>query len=505
MVAGPYAAAYMSRASEIDFGREAFKGVTAKFLMYLFGFAATAYFARVLGPVSFGGYLLLLSIVAFINRVPQGIGGACQKRLSEVNAPTGELLGVVIGTTAIVGVVAGVAAILTGDRMVAYTGLDDAAFLAWFLVTAISLYVPLLLLLCGKGRFGDKEWVELGRDVLERPMQLVLVVIGLGATGMALGRVGATVVCLPLLIYLLAIKPAIPSRATLASVWEFARPNIASNIVGKAYTRFDIFLLGFAGATAAVGFYEVALVLTQLGAVISGVVMAGLLSKVSALDSQRRPVTDAVETTLSYTSSIAIPQFVLVLILGAPIVRTVYGAEYTAAIPFVLGLAFYRIVQAQRETLDSTVKGLDRPDLVFQSTTVAVTLNFLIGVPLLVYHGPTGVVLATVLAELLRWGLLHRAIAREGHRVSTIPVALRKQTGSALLMGGIVVIALRNTTGPLTPTRVGGLVLLGAATYIVALVAVDDTVQRGVRTRFLDVHTAIADAISPSCREIGDR
>lgn len=486
----------MSKAADIDFGREAFKGITAKGIVFLFGFVATAYFARVLGPAVLGGYFLLLSIVTFVNRVPHGIGGACQKRLAEVDTPDDEILGVLLGTTALVAVGGTLAAFLARDLLRSYTGLDGAAFLFVLLLTAISLYVPLLFLLCSLGRFGDKEWVELLRDIVERPVQLGLVALGLGATGMAYGRLGATVAAIPLLLLLLSIRPAIPSRETVSSVWRFARANIASNVVGKAYTRFDIFLLGFASTTAAVGFYETALILTQFGVLISSVVMNGLFSKVSALDSEGRNVEDAVVSTLSYTGVIAIPQFVLVVILGGPIVRGLYGGEFVGAIPFVVGLAFYRVVQVQRETLDSSLKGLDRPDLVFRSTTTAVVVNFLVGVPLLVVYGPIGVVVGTIVAELLQLALLHRFLSSEGYAVPTVPFALRAQAGSALLMGAVVAVAALTVPRPYTPSALFGLVVLGVVTYIVGLAAVDPTVRRVLRTHLGDVRTYVGDTVS---------
>ncbi len=486
----------MSGAGEVNFGREAFKGFSAKVLMYLFGFAATAYFARVLGPASFGGYFVLLSVVMFVNRLPQGIGGACQKRISEVDAPDGELLGVVLGTTAAVAVLGGALAFAARDALASFTGLEDAALLATLLLATVSLYVPLLFLLCGKGRFGDKEVVELGQNVLKRPLQLGLVALGLGATGMALGRVGAIVAVLPVVLYLLGIRPAVPSRPTLASVWSFAKPNVASNVLGKAYTRFDVFLLGLIGATAAVGFYEVALAVTELGVLISNVVMDGLLSKVSALDSEGRDVEGSVVNTLSYTGVIAVPVFVFVAVLGGPVVHTVYGADYGAALPFVLGLGFYRIVQVQREALDSTLKGLDRPDLVFKTTGAAVTVNFLVGVPLLVGFGPTGVVVGTLCAELTQWALLHRALAAEGHAVPRVPAPLRKQLGSAALMGAVLVVATVVVPRPYAPSSLLALLLAGATVYVVGVVAADRTVRRVLRTLLAEVRRYLVPASS---------
>jgi len=48
----------MTQASEVPFGLEVTRGVLAKFLMAIIGFAGTIIFARILGPVALGGSIL---------------------------------------------------------------------------------------------------------------------------------------------------------------------------------------------------------------------------------------------------------------------------------------------------------------------------------------------------------------------------------------------------------------------------------------------------------------
>ncbi|WP_408957579.1 lipopolysaccharide biosynthesis protein [Natrinema sp. 74] len=477
----------MTNAANVSFGLETLKGVSAKLAMYGFGFVATAYFARELGPATFGGFFLLLSVVQFANRIPHGIGGACQKRLAETETSNDELLGLTLGVWVASGLVVALLAVAGRAHLTAYTGVSNAASLGVGLFVAISLFLPLQFLLAGTGKFGVTNWIDLLREIVKTGLQFGLVALGFGVTGMTAGFVAATLLTVPVILFFLGVRPSLPSRDTAAYVWEYARYNVPSNVVGKAYTRFDIFLLGAIGLTAGVGYYEVALSLTGLATLISGVVMDGLISKTSNLSSRGRSIADSVTATISYTSVIAIPMLVLVAFLGEPIVRAVYGAEYLAAVPYLLGIAAYRVVQTQREPLDSAVKGMGRPDAVFRISTVTVAVNFVLGVALVLTVGAIGVVVATVVAETVRCLLLHRALRRNDTVVPVFPAPLRAQFRSALAMAAVMVVLTVTlpaaVAAPLVVT--GG---LGLATYLGTVLAQDGVARAAIARAAVAVH-----------------
>ena len=469
----------MTDAGDVSFGRETLKGVTAKLATFGFGFLATAFFARELGPAAFGGFFLLLSVVQFANRIPHGVGGACQKRLAEADTSNEELLGLTLGVSATCALVAAALAAAGGAHLAAYTGVPNAAPLAVGLFAAISSFLPLQFLLAGTGRFGITNWIDLLREVTKTVLQFGLVALGFGVTGMAVGFVAATAVCLPVVLYFLGVRPAVPSRDTVRYVWAYARFNVPSNVVGKAYTRFDVFLLGGIGLTAAVGYYEVALSLTALATLVSGVVMDGLISRTSNLASRDRPVADAVEAVTAYTSVLAVPMLVLAVLLGTPIVTAVYGADYRAAVPFVLGIAAYRVVQTQREPLDSAVKGVGRPDAVFRVSSVTLAVNLALGVAFVLAVGAVGVVAATVVAETVRCLLLHRALRRNGIVVPILPGPLRAQCKSGVAMAVVVAgVATHFPNSPVHRIVVAGAV--GLVAYLALLFVQDDLARRTV-------------------------
>ncbi|RBI60258.1 polysaccharide biosynthesis protein [halophilic archaeon] len=461
-----------------SFGLETLKGVSAKLAMFIFGFIATAYFARELGPQSFGGFFLLLSVVQFANRVPHGFGGACQKRLAETDTSNEELLGLGLGISIVSGFIAAIFATVGQQHLAAYTGIPNAAPLAIALFVGLSLFIPLQFLLAGKGKFGITNWIDLVREIAKTLLQSILVLLGFGVTGMTAGFTVATLLCLPIILYFLGVRPSIPTWDTVIHVWNYAKFNVPSNVVGKAYTRFDIFFLGWIGLTGAVGYYEVALSLTGLATLISGVVMDGLISRTSNLTSRGRSIRDTVTTTISYTSVLAIPIFVITVFLGDTVVATVYGADYLAAVPFLFGIAIYRIIQTQREPLDSAVKGMGNPDTVFRISSITVAVNVVLGVVGVHAMGASGVLVATIIAELLRCLLLHRALRQNDTVVPLFPDPLRAQFRSAAGMA----VALAGLTHVLPNTlkfrAIAG--TLSIVTYLTLYLLQDDLARRSV-------------------------
>ncbi|WP_435175817.1 oligosaccharide flippase family protein [Halorussus sp. AFM4] len=479
-------------ASEVSFRVEVLKGATAKLLMFVVGLAGSTYMARTVGPAVYGGFYLVLSLAQFAARFTHGFAGAGQKRLAETDTPNGEILGLTLGAIGLNSAVVAVGAVALAGPLRDYTGVADAPLLVAALFVAISTFVPMQFLLAGTGRVGVTNWIDLGRTAVRLPLQLALVAMGLGAAGMAGGLIAATAVWVPVTLYCLGVRPEVPSRATVASVWSHARWNILTNLAGKAYTRFDVFLIGALVTASAVGGYEVALELTVPATILSNVILDGLLARVSNLASLDRDVGPEITRGLAYSSLLAIPVCGLALALARPAVVTVYGSEYASAAGFVAGLGVYRVVQTQREPLNDAAKALDRPDATFRVSLVALAVNVVVGVPLVWYGSAVGAVVATIAAELVRWALLHRVLAAEGAEVARLPATVQSQfaAGAALVAA---VLGLRAAV-PAVTTGWHGLAALaatGLVTYGVVLFAVDVEV-RGVARRALgDVSRAI--------------
>lgn len=470
---------------EMKLGLEVLKGFWGKLLQALLGFVGTVIFARALGPNSFGGYYLLLSLVMLANRPIMGVAVATKKRFAELDADRSHIFGAQIIFNAAALGVAIVGAVIFSARLDSYTGLDNAAILFVVLFGSILTFAPTQELVAGAGKISAPVWIDTVRSLFTFPLQLGLVMLGLGAAGMAFGLSLATLLCVPISLYYLHTVPTYPSRDTLKSVWNFARYSIGSRIVGRAYDELDPLLLGFLLTPSVVGYYQVAYKLTIPGTFISVIASSGMLAKVSNLDTKGQSIDTDVTNSVAFVSVLAIPIFFGALAIPEQLIITAYEAEYASAAELLIGLALFSIVRTQSSLLGDTLNGLNRPAIVLRGSAVALVINLAVGIPITLEFGPIGVVVATVLAETFRYALFFIIVRRETS-AKLLPRPLFEQIAAGVVMFGVVQIVHQTyvTIDSWIPLLL--LLTLGAGVYFATLAAISTLFRSTVQSVIQD-------------------
>ena len=424
----------MGSASSVSLGGETVNGTIAKLTMALGGFVGMMIFARVLGPTKFGGFYILLSLVKLADRPAIGWATASKKRFSEVGFPKDEVVGAQLLINGVWLFLLGTGALLASEWLRSYTGLIDAPVLFVILAGALVLYVSTESLVQARGLVGVSSWVDTLRSYLTLPLQILLVFAGLGAAGMVYGLAGATVLTLPMLWYYVAMAPAAPSWGVLRNLATYAQYSIPASMLGRAYSQFDILLLGFILAPAAAGHYEVALKFTAPAMFVADTAGSGLMARVSNRRSNGRDVTQDISNTLSFAGILSIPIFFGALAISRPLVLTFFGGQFAEASLLLIGLALYRVLQSQTSPMGQAIAGLDKPRVNMQISAVALTLNVIAGVGLTLWIGMIGVVLATILAESLKYVTFACVLREEISQVVLVPRTLREQFLAATVM-----------------------------------------------------------------------
>jgi O-antigen/teichoic acid export membrane protein len=471
---------------EMKLGLEVFKGFGGKMMQAVLGFVGTIVFARALGPHSFGGFYLLLSLIHLANRPVMGVAVATKKRFAELNAERSDIFGVQIIFNAVVFGTVTICAFAFSPYLESYTGLDDAAILFVVLFGAILAFAPTQELVAGTGKVSAPVWIDTLRSVFTFPLQLWLVLLGLGAAGMVFGLSIATLLSVPITLYYLATVPTYPGWDTIRSVWAFARYSIWSRIVGRAYDELDPLILGFILAPSAVGYYQVAYKLTVPGTFVTVVASSGLLAKVSNLDSKGQSIGSDVTNTVAFASVIAIPMFFGTLAIPEPLIVTAYEAEYIAATELLVGLALFTIVRTQSSILGNVINGLEKPSIVLRGSAVSLVINLVVGIPLTLEIGPMGVVIATIVAETFRYGLFF-VVVRQNTSANLLPRPLFEQMAAGALMFGIVDTVHRTYVTINSWVELSLLLATGAVVYFVALGAISSLFRSTLRSVLRDV------------------
>ena len=461
----------MSDATSVSLGGETLKATAAKFTMAAIGFLGTIVFARVLGPTGFGGYYLLFSLVKIADRAVNGWGTAVKKRFSEADTEPGELVGSQALFTAVWMAIVCAVALLASNQLVDYTGLPEAPVLFIVLLFAVTLFEPLDLMVQARGRVGASMWTDTLRSLLTFPLQLGLITLGFGAAGMAYGLAAATFLTVPILWYFVRARPVAPGRETVENLWSYARFSIPNSLLSQAYDRFDIILLGYLLAPAAAGHYEVALKLTVPATFVTMAASSGLMARVSHRHSTGDEVGTDVSNTLAFTSIVAIPMFFGAVAMPEQLVVTFFGPEYAEAALLLVGLALYQIAKTQAGVLTSVIDGIDRPDINTRVSALTLGINIVLGVALTLAYGAIGVVVATAIAETLRYVCSAIVIKRQLPSVVLFPRTLGEQFAAGLAMFAVIVPVERAVAVDHW-YQLLAIVALGAVVYAVTLAAI---------------------------------
>jgi len=468
----------MSRDS--GFGVEVSKGFVAKILVAVVGFGGSIVFARVLGPTGYGAFHVIVAVASVLDNPVMGFASACKKRISEHDHDTGAIMtaGLLVAGFGSLLVFGG---ILTIAPYVDYFDIENGWLYVAIVFTGVVFFKVLQEMVAGIGHFGTAVVLDMLRSILTIPLQLLLVVFfGLGVSGMVYGLALASLLMLPLTLYVMAVRPSVPDRRTLKSLWQFARFSVPNNFVGTAYSRLDVLLLSAMLGSAAAGQYQIALQLVLPGLLLSSVMASGLFVEVSSQVSQNEAIDRQVTNNVAFASLFAVPIFFGALAMPESIVVTVFGDEYREAAPLLVGLSIYQILQTQSTQITSVLSGQDRPDLNLWIRTVTLITNLILGIALVFWVGPIGVVMATVIAECINY-ILTTHYARRYVTYEILPEPLRCQLYSGGIMFVIVQVA-HWVLGVNSWVDLGILICLGVLVYGTTLTLLSNVFMLTVRS-----------------------
>jgi O-antigen/teichoic acid export membrane protein len=469
---------------ERDFGLEVSKGLIAKIILAVVGFAGSIIFARYLGPAMYGAFYVLVAVASILDNPISGFATACKKRISEHGQDPREVLGagLIVG---IVGAGITILVIFLVGPYINYSDVESAPFLVGILFFGIVLFKTVQPMVAGTGEFGTAVILDMFRSLVTIPLQLLLAVaLGLGVAGMVYGLTVASLLTVPPALYIVGVRPTAPSVATLRSLWTYARFSIPNNAVGTTYSRVDILLLTAVLGSGAAGQYQVAMQLVLPGTFLSGVMGSGLFVNVSSRVSRGEDVDGHVTNNIIFASLIAIPLFFGALAMPESIVMTVFGEKYREAAPLLIGLGLFQIIRTQATQASSVLSGHDRPDLHLWIRTVTLVLNLILGVPLIFQLGALGVVIATVVAEGMKFALL-TYFARQYTTYRTVPMPLRYQFLAGSIMF-VTVDVLHQWLGVYSWVDLLALVAAGAVVYGAVLIGSSDTFMLTARRLLSD-------------------
>ena len=396
-----------------------------------------------------------------------------------------EIVGSVLLIVVAVSVLVGVGLVATGDLLSQSTGVERAPLVFFGLFVALSLFYPFQNLLAAEGWISRETWNDTLRSVLTLGLQLAFVCAGLGAAGMGYGLAAATVAVVPVAYYFLRLRPAVPTWDTTKSLWDYAKFSVPNLLVGQAYDRIDVLLIGTVLTAGIVGQYEVAFKLTVPAAFLGGVIGSGLMSKVSSNHSRGRDVAVDITNAVAYVSVIAIPIFFGALAIPEEIIVTSFGPKYRSGATLLVGIALYKLIQSQGQLFHRAISGMDKPNVNLKIDAFALSCNIVLGVALIYPFEAVGVVAASVVSAAVRYCIAAYALRQLAGEVEVFPRPLRAQLFAGIVMF-VAIEALSTVISVGTWVTLIVLVGAGATVFGCTLLVVSSHFRLTVRSIWAD-------------------
>jgi len=294
--------------------------------------------ARILTPEQFGVYAVALTVqtilltVADLGLSADLIRSDDPKRLAPTIATLGLVSGLVMTTITLTSSVA--VATLLGSPPAA----PAIAVLSLTLFLGSASVVPYAML---QRRFQQRELFAVGVAdfIVSTTVTLLLVALGFGVLGLAIGRVAAQLVSSTMQFILARVVPRYGiDKTLLRPILAFGVPIAAANLLSWGLLNVDnIVLVRIAGATS-LGYYVLAFN-------ISSWPMSALSQVVRSISLPYFSRTGASSAALAAVVGLAwagaLPAGAVLAALSAPVIDVVYGAKWLPAAPVLAALGLY--------------------------------------------------------------------------------------------------------------------------------------------------------------------
>lgn len=476
----------MSKSKSLKMGREVFLSLGSDVMMSLIGFVGVVAFARLLGDVGLGEYRTVVAVAMVLGQVANGAGWAIRKRVSEVGVDPRDYLSTglifhVAFTLCLLAVFA-----LLHPFVVGYFGSVELAYAVVLLVGAVGLFEIFNHLYAGLGYPANASWIDAIRSVLTLGFQIPFILWGLGSFGVVAGLAVATFASAGITAVVAKVYPRIPTWRSVHRLYEFGKWNIPTQLLRSFDSQLDVLILRFAVGAGPVGIYTAAATATMPGTMLGGSIKDALSVKTSGISSSGEPIRADLVNSVSYAGLIAVPIFFGAAAIPDALMTTVFGNDFAAAGPALVGLALAPVAGVYIGAFEAAIEGIDRPEVAMRIRVVSTIIHLLLSFALVWQFGLLGVIAAMVITNWFIFGAYQLFAHRHlGGIAVTRPMLA--QFASGAIMFAVVELTTRYAVTITSWVWLVVVLAIGVVTYFGALVAVSRHFRETVYGSLQDV------------------
>jgi PST family polysaccharide transporter len=352
--------------------------------------------------------------------------------------------------------------------------------------------------LCKKDlRFRARLLPEVGLAAVKAVVTIALAVAGVGVWSLVWGYVVATGARAALLWLVVPWRPAWHWPADLfRPVLRYGGWIVVVNVVAVVVHHVDLVVVGRMLGLTALGFYQMAYKLPETVVILlvwqSSLVLFPAFSRAWA---SGRSLGDAYVAALRFVSLLALPAAASLFCLAEPLVLTLFGEDWRPSIPILRALAVYTGLRALGTHTGDVIKAQGRPRML----AALAAMKALVLVPTLIVAarwGPTAVAAATAAVAGATLALDFAVVRRvSGAPVRAILAAVVASMPPVAALAVVLTAWARAATGAGSLVVLFGGVLLGLATYVLAVRVLSPDAYRGAISTLRARPTAGAAAV----------
>jgi O-antigen/teichoic acid export membrane protein len=304
--------------------------------------------------------------------------------------------------------------------------------------------------------FRSRTAAELAGVVSRGATGVALALAGLGAWSLVLGYLAGTAALTATLWAVVPWRPSgRPSRAQLPRMLRFGSTLTGVDILAAVISQVDYVFVGRVLGTHALGLYALGFRVPQM-LIISLAVVAGRVLFPAFASVDREALGRAYLVSLRYATIVALPLAVGVAVLAEPLVLTLFGERWEAAVDCMRVLSLYAFSVALGIPAGIAYKATGRAGILLKLAVPRAAL-VVISIALFVNEGIVavaacqagvaglfaviGIVIATRMLELrparLAAAILPAVVATAGMGAAVLAIALAIETPSVALAVGI--------------------------------------------------------------------
>ncbi len=387
-------------------------------LSKLFFYAINIIVARI-GSTELGLLNLGFSIVSFVAMIALlGLNGGLIRYISYYlgKKDKRKIKGVILDAIripSIIGIISFVLILIFADKIAILFNKPELTKIIFVFSFTIPFLILIEIFASIFASFKKIQYNVFIRDIFDKFMRLVLVIIfitlGFGLMGIVYAYTIAIILTAFLLVYFSRKKEFILFNKKVKAVFStkellvYSFPLTLSSLLTLLQKWTDIFILGYYKTASEVGIYNISFSTAALLSVIPTALMSLFIPVISNLYAQNKlKEIKAINTTVMKWIFIINLFFTSILIIfGKELVRIVFGLEYTQGYTALVILAISYLMLSLTHVYSNNLLTIKKTKLVsllvFISTFIVILLNFLL-VP---KYGINGAAIATITATFV--------------------------------------------------------------------------------------------------------